>query len=64
MTPEELDAALHRCQCTQMTVEPVPEIPQVLRCIECGGWVTLRIMSEKDLVEAIRWFPPKPEDDE
>ena len=64
VTPEDLDRALHRCKCATMTIEPVPELPQVLRCIGCGGWVTLRIMSEKDMVEAIRWFPPRPEDDE
>jgi hypothetical protein len=64
MTASELDRALQRCTCEQMTVEPVPEIPQVLRCIDCGGWVTLRVMNEKDMAEAIRWFPPKPEDDE
>lgn len=64
MTASELDRAMQRCTCEQMTVEPVPEIPQVLRCIDCGGWVTLRIMNEKDMAEAIRWFPPPPEDDE
>lgn len=64
VTPADISAGLAVCRCDMVDVEPVPEMPQIIRCIGCGGWVRLEIMGERDLTDALRAFPPRPDDDE
>lgn len=60
-----IEDALRKCSCETAHVEPVPEIPQILRCVACHGWVRLVVSGVEDVdqVTAFR-FPPGPDDDE
>lgn len=57
--------AFRVCSCAAADVEPVPEVPNVLRCIECHGWVVLHVDCYEDCLRVERHLrPPVPEDDE